>query len=473
MRWRAPSTGRRSMMNISTKQIGKESRAMFGLAVPVVMDQIGMMSMGFIDTIMVGRLGSDQLGAVGIGAALYFAFMVFAWGTIGAVAPIVAQAFGAGDREEIERTVGQGFWLALVLTAIGIAAMQGVGPVLRAIGEPEAIIPVAVRFVRAISFGMLASLSYGMLRSFTVGLGRTRITMLISFGAALVNVGLDYVLIYGKLGLPPLGAQGSGYATAIVQWSMFATMLFYVRRESELRRYKIFARRPDLSRIRMMVRLGAPIGAGNSLESGVFGLTSLLMGQIGTVALASHQIAINVASFTFMVPLGVSMAITTRVGQFVGRKDLQSAALAGWVGIGMAAIFMVGTALLFLTIPELILGIYTRETEVIAYASSLLVIAGAFQIFDGIQVAAQGALRGLKDTTIPMMTNLISYWLVGLPFGYLLAFIFQRGGEGLWWGLTSGLATAAIMHSIRFGKLIARSRAEEEVPLPLVEMEPT
>jgi MATE family multidrug resistance protein len=449
------------MMKISPQHIRKEARAMLALAIPVVTDQIGMMSIGFVDTIMVGRLGSDQLGAVGIGAALYFAFMVFAWGTVGAVTPIVAQAFGAGDRDEIEKTVGQGFWLVIGLTVLGQIFMQFTGPVLRAIGEPEEIIPIAERFVHAISFGMVASLAYGMLRCFTVGLGRTRITMVISIGAALLNIAVDYVLIYGKLGIPALGAQGSGFATAIVQWGMLAAMLLYVRREGELRRYRIFALRPSFESIRAMVKLGAPIGIGNSLEASVFGLTSLLMGQIGTVALASHQIALNVASFTFMVPLGVSMAITTRVGQFIGARDPDAASLAGRVGIGLAALFMIFTALVFITIPGAIIAIYTAEPEVILYASGLLMIAGAFQVFDGIQVSAQGALRGLKDTTVPMMTNLVSYWLVGLPFGYLLAFVFDRGGNGLWWGLTTGLAAAATMHSIRFARLIARSREPE------------
>lgn len=457
-------------MRYSMQEIGHEVRAMLRLAIPVVLDQLGMMSMGFVDTIMVGRLGPEALGAVGIGASIYFAFMVFAWGTVGAITPIVAHAFGAGDHEEIEHAVGQGFWVALGLTIIGIGLMQLAGPILRALGEPEAIIPTGVSFIQALSIGMIASLWYAVLRAFTVGLGRTRITMVISFGAAIVNIVADYVIIYGKLGLPALGPAGSGLATSVVQWTMLGAMLLYTLREGELRRYRIFrrARRRDMAMIARIVRLGAPIGGGNTLEGGVFGLTSLLMGQIGTIALAAHQIAINVASFTFMVPLGVSMAITTRVGQFLGARNLASATLAGWVGTLVAGLFMVVTAILFVTIPGPIIGIYSGNSDVIGYASGLLMIAGAFQIFDGVQVAAQGALRGLKDTTVPMMTNLVAYWLIGLPTGYLLAFTFGLGGQGLWWGLTMGLAAAALMHSIRFSKMIDRFRQEAAAPAGVI-----
>ncbi|MEO5931080.1 MAG: MATE family efflux transporter, partial [Candidatus Kapaibacterium sp.] len=206
----------------------------------------------------------------------------------------------------------------------------------------------------------------------------------------------------------------------------------------------------DLPRLGKMLRLGVPIGVGNGMEAGIFSLTSLMMGWISTLALASHQIAINIASVTFMVPLGISTAITTRVGQAMGAGRRADAALAGRVGIGLAALFMSFTAILFLTVPRLIIGIYTDDPAVIDYAMILLMIAGAFQIFDGIQVSAMGALRGLKDTAQPMVVNMVAYWLVGLPFGYLLGFKLGYGGAGLWWGLTTGLAVAAVMHALRF-----------------------
>lgn len=426
------------------------------LALPVVADQIGLMSMSFVDTIMVARLGSAELGAVGIGATVYFFFILFAFGVLASVTPTVAQAFGAGRHDEIETAVGQSFWLVLALTALGLAIAWNIGPVLRAFHEPPKLIALAETFVRPLSLGVLANLMYTALRGFVTGLGRTRVTMVISLCALVVNAVLDYALIYGNLGAPRLGVAGAGYATAIVQTCMFLMLAFIVLRAGEFRRYRfvrnIFPIRPAV--FLRLARLGLPIGAGNCLEGGIFGLTALLMGQIGQTELASHQIALNVASFTFMIPLGIGTAITTRVGQFIGLGNRAAARTAGWVGIGMAAATMCAAAALFLSIPGVIVGIYTDKTDVVAYATGLLMIAGAFQLFDGIQVATLGALRGLKDTSRPMFVNLFSYWCVGVPTGYALAFWCGLGGHGLWWGLVSGLAAASVLHTLRFRRLM-------------------
>jgi len=430
---------------------------MVALALPVVADQIGLMSMGFVDTIMVGKLGPEALGAVGIGASVYFFYMVFAYGVVSAVGPTVAQAFGAGDEGEIARSVGQAFWLALLLTAGGVLITWNVGDVLRLLGQPAELIPLAERYTRALSYGILGSLLFATLRAFLVGLGRTRVTMVVSICAGVINAGLDYVFIFGGAGMPALGVAGAGFATTTVQWCMFAVTLYYTLRARDLRPYR-FLRQilpPDPRHLLRLLRLGAPIGGGNSMEVGIFALTSLLMGQIGTIALASHQVAINVASITFMIPLGISTAITTRVGQAIGRNDRPGAELAGWIGIALAIAVMCVTAIIFLTLPRAIVTIYTGDADVLAYASTLLMIAGAFQIFDGAQVAALGALRGLKDTARPMLVNLLAYWGVGMPTGYSLAFLAGLEGPGLWWGLTSGLAVAAILHSIRFRRLSA------------------
>lgn len=437
------------------QRIPTEARRMFALALPVVADQIGMMSMSFVDTIMVGQLGPLSLGAVGIASSIYFSYMVFAYGTIAAVGPVVAQAFGAGNRDEIARTVGQGAWLTLGLTAAGLLIAWNLGPILGLLGQQQELIPLSESYARALGFGMLGTLLFAVLRAFLMGLGRTRVTMVVSICASLLNAGLNYVLIYGKLGMPALGVAGSGYATAIVQWFMFGATLYYVLTAAELRDYR-FLRRIlpfDARYLGHLLRLGAPIGAGNSMEVGLFSLTSLFMGHIGTIALASHQIALNVASLTFMIPLGISTAITTRVGQAIGRGEPRQAELAGWVGIAIAAACMSLTAVLFLTIPGPIIRIYTDDAQVLAYAASLLMIAGAFQIFDGIQVAAMGALRGLKDTARPMLVNLVAYWGVGVPTGYSLAFLAGFEGPGLWWGLTAGLAVASVLHSFRFRRL--------------------
>ncbi len=428
---------------------------MVALALPVVADQIGLMSMSFVDTIMVGGLGPTSLGAVGIGTAIYFFYMVFAYGVISALGPTVAQAFGAGSKEEVARNVGQGFWLTLILAAGGIFIAWNIGPILGLLQQQPELIPISERYTQALSLGIPGTLLFATLRAWLVGLGKTRVTMVVSLCAGVINACLNYILIFGKLGMPMLGVAGSGYATAITQWFMFAVTLYYVLSASELREYQFtrYILPLNTGYLGRLLRLGLPIGAGNSMEVGIFALTSLFMGRIGTIALASHQVAMNVASFTFMIPMGIATAISTRVGQAIGRRDTGAAELAGWVGIGMAAICMSCTAILFLTIPGTIISIYTNDLQVLAYAGSLLVIAGAFQIFDGIQVSAMGALRGLKDTTRPMLVNLVAYWGVGLPVGYSLAFLADLGGPGLWWGLTAGLAAAAILHSLRFRRL--------------------
>lgn len=432
---------------------------MTALAVPVIIDQIGMMSMGIVDTIMVGRLGPAPLGAVAVGAAVYFFVMVFSWGVLSSVGPTVAQAFGARKPDEISQAAGQGFWLALLMLALGLLVVGNVDVILRMTGQNESIVALSTSYVSTLAYGMIAALWYGVLRSFTVGIGRTRVTMVISLTAALLNILFDYAFIYGHLGFPALGVRGAGMATACVNWFMLAAGVIYVLTDRDLRLYR-FTRhilRPDFRRIWGLIRLGVPIGAANSMEHGIFGLTAILMGRLGEIPLASHQIALNVAAFTFMVPLGVSTATTTRVGQAIGAGNTHGARLAGWVGVILAGLFMVATAASFLLFPGAIIGIYTSDQSVLEYASGLLMIAGAFQIFDGIQVAAQGSLRGLKDTARPMVVNLISYWGVGLPVSTILCFELGFGGPGLWWGLTSGLAVASILHTRRFHKLTTTS----------------
>lgn len=444
----------------SLSSIRTEARAMVALAAPVVVAQLSQMGMGFIDTLMVAPLGNAQLGATGIGSAVYFFYIVFGFGVTAAVGPMVAHAFGAGDDEEIERNVGQGIWLAAGLSIVGVIICWNVGPILRALGQSPAVVPYAEAYVEALSWGMIANLWFTLFRSFCDGVGKTRVAMVISFLALFVNAACNYVLIYGKLGFPALGVAGAGYSTAIVRWAMLAMMLLYVFRSRDFRQYSLlrYTRRLDPYRLRELLKLGVPIGAGHSMENGVFGFTTMLMGQISTVALASHQVAINVAAFTFMVPLGVSIAIATRVGHAIGRGDPDAAELSGWTGIAIAGCFMCCTAITFQLLPEQIIGIYTDAPDVLAYATSLLMIAGVFQFSDGIQVAAMGALRGLKDTTRPMIVNLVAYWIIGLPVGWLLAFNAGYGGPGLWWGLTLGLTVAAALHSLRFRRMIGARR---------------
>jgi len=443
------------------ERIVSEARSLTVLALPVVIDQVGTMSMGVVDTLMVGKLGEQALSAVGMSTAVYFFFVVFAYGVITAVTPTVAQAYGRGDAHDIQRSTGQAFWIALLLCAVGTGVMFYIGPILHLLEQPADVIPLAERYTHALSLGMLPNLLYAVLRSYTTGLGRTRVSMVIALVASAVNVGTVYTLVYGAFGIEAMGVEGAGYATAIAQVLMCTLMVLVIRVDRELRSYGVWAGMWPIepARIIRLVRLGVPIGAGNSMEQGVFALTSLLMGQIGKLQQAAHQVAINVAAVTFMISLGISTATTTRVGQAIGRGDPRAATLGGWVGVGMAVCVTLCTAGIFILLPEPIIDLYVdNKPELFHYAVGLLMIAGAFQLADGMQVAAQGALRGLKDTVRPMIVNLVAYWVVGLPLGWLLAFRLDMGGHGLWWGLTIGLAVAATLHTLRFRSLTQRMR---------------
>lgn len=443
-------------ISFSSGEIRNETRGLISLALPAVLAQLSQMSMGFIDTFMVAKLGPEAIGAVGIGNVIYFFYMVFSFGTLAAVSPMVAQAYGAGDPEEIGRAVGQGMWLAVLMTSIGVVISWNAAPILELMGQKPHVAAIAGDYTRAMSYGLIANLWFSVLRAFCDAVSRTRVAMVISFLAVFVNIAADYTLIYGNFGFPEFGAAGAGYATAIVRWVMLGLMVLYLIRTPEFRRYPFFqaGRRPRWEYIRKILRLGLPIGTTHSMEHGFFGLASLLMGTISTVALAAHQVSIILAALAFMVPMGVSFAVTTRVGQAVGRKQPRQAALAGWVGIAVGALCMCCTATVFTLFPGELATIFTEDPEVVAYSAGLLVLAGVFQISDGIQVVSIGALRGLKDTTRPMVTNLIAYWLIGLPCGWFLAFEAGLEGRGLWWGLVIGLSVAAILHAFRFRKLV-------------------
>jgi len=297
------------------------------------------------------------------------------------------------------------------------------------------------------------------------------VTIITCLGVGL-NVGANYVLMFGAGGLPALGLEGTGWASTIVLWFLFAMLALLVVRMRPFARYCIFRglRTPDLAYFRALVRIGWPIGVSSGIEAGLFMLTALMVGVLGTTALAAHQIALQCAAFTFMVPLGVGIAGSVRVGQAVGRGRPDDARRAGYASMLLAGLFMTGAAIVFVAVPESIVRLYLdveapENADVAALAVTLLGIAALFQVFDGIQVAAMGALRGLKDTRGPMLIAFVTYWGIGLSTGYTLGISWQWGAEGLWWGLVVGLATAALMLSIRFRRrVVPRSTDEEAVP---------
>jgi MATE family multidrug resistance protein len=441
--------------------LGKEIRQTIELGAPIILTQLAQVSISFVDTIMVGRLGQQELAGIAVGGAIFFPLIIIILGILMGVSPMVSQAYGARDHHSAGRTVRQGLWLGTLLTIPSCLVMWNGGTLLGWAGQEEEIVLLAEEYLHAILWGVLPLFWFGVLRHFIEALSRPRVVMIITLGSVALNICANYVLMYGKLGFPALGLAGCGWASTLVLWTMFLVMATFIRSEPSLGLYGVFSHlsKPDWHYFSRLFRLGWPIGVMQGLEVGLFSATALLMGLFSTVVLAAHQMTLQCAAYAFMIPLGLSAAVSIRVGQAIGREDLQAARRAGYVGIGLGASFMMVSALCFWTFPRFFISLFLDvqspvNREVVLQATSLLSIAAVFQVFDGIQVTAAGALRGLRDTRAPMIVALIAYWVVGLSSGYLMGFQLNMAGVGLWWGLVLGLTVAAILLWWRFYRKI-------------------
>lgn len=441
-----------------------ELRAMVALAVPVVLVQLGLMSMGVVDTLMVGRVSARVLAAVALGNLYFINVSVFGTGTLMALDPIVAQAVGANDTEGVSRAMQRGLLLALGLSGLAAVLLAPAAPVLRVLRQPAEIIPDAAAYVCISIAGVIPFLMFVVLRQSLQAMHRVAPIVWTMIIANLTNAGFNWVFVYGHLGSPAMGVAGSAIATVISRWIMLALLIAGAWREL----------RPNLVPIRLgigqwaplgrMLRLGAAIGGQQALEIGAFGAIGLLMGVLGTIEMAAHQIAITLAAFTFMVPLGVGSAVAVRVGHAIGAGDeprARAAIRAGYLcGVG----FMMLAAVAFLTAPVLLARAFTGDSNVIALASILIPIAGVFQVFDGGQAVGAGVLRGAGDTTAPLVTMLAAYWLVGVPVSAYLGFRTELHAAGLWWGFVLSLAAVAIFLFLRirvvFGRGVRRVHVE-------------
>lgn len=449
----------------SQKVFTSELKATGILAVPFVLTQLAQMSMSFVDVIMIGRLGSEAMAASVLGSVVYFTLVLICMGVVMAVNPMVAQAIGAGNREEVGRSVRQGLWLATMLGVPLMIFLQPIEWMLKLVGQEAATAELAGSYVKAIRWGIIPNLWFTAMRGFCEGLGRPRPVLVVTLLAIVLNVFGNWVLMYGKLGFPAMGLEGCAWSSAIVYGGLLVMILIYIHRDRDFSSYRVFStiRKPDAEHFKTLFRLGWPIGIQFGMEAGLFLIGTLLVGLFGETALAAHQVALNASSVTFMVPLGIGMAATVRVGQLTGAAKHRGAARAGGIAIGVGAAFMCCTAMLFWFKPEWVVWLYTGQNtmetvgaEVVRMAAILLSVAGVFQIFDGLQATASGALRGLKDTKVPMFIGLISYWGVGLGSAFLLGFVLDWQAKGVWWGLTLGLGSAAILLSTRFYRLVQR-----------------
>jgi MATE family multidrug resistance protein len=414
------------------------------LALPVVVVQVGMMLIGVVDTMVVGRLSSEALAAVALGHVTIVAVSSFGIGMLLALDPLVAQAVGANDQVGIRRAVQRGMVLAFALMVPTALLLLPVETVLTLLRQPPETVPIAASYVRICIPGLLPFYAFFVLRQTLQAIGRLRPIVITIVVVNLFNLVADWALVFGAGPLPRLGPIGSAWATTAARTLLFVILLIAARAElAPLFKHLDHAviRAQPLWRT---VRLGAPIGFQLQLEMVAFAAIALLMGGLGTIQMAAHQVTINLASLTFMVPLGVSTASAIQVGRAIGEGDGLKARRAASSGLIIGAGFMSLMAALFIGAPRLLAGAYTSVEEVLTLAVALIPIAGCFQIVDGLQVVSAGILRGAGDTRAPLVVNIVGFWLVGLPTSLMLAFRLGFGPRGLWWGLVVGLFAVAV-----------------------------
>jgi MATE family multidrug resistance protein len=431
-----------------------EIRRTLQLALPVMIGQLAVFSMNFIDTVMSGRLPNREiaLAALGIGGAVWSSMLMFVLGTLMVVQPSVAQLDGAFKRREAATQTRQALWIAVAFSLPYFLICYFSEPLLTAFRIDPAIVPTAAAYLRAMSWGAPGLCLVFLLRFFSEGTGHTRPTMLYGVAGALLNIPLNYILMFGKLGLPAMGTVGCGYATSIVIWLQFLMLFFYIRSH---RHYEPFALMSHLEKPRWrdiweLLKVGVPIAVAIFVEGSLFVMAALLIGRLGPVPAAAHLIAINFAALVFMIPVGLSSAISIRVGNAVGRGDPAGARYAGLIGILIILAIQTMGAVGMLTFPEAIVRLYTDDPVIAPLAVSLLFYAAIFQYPDGLQIVAAGALRGFKDTRMPVVYMVISFWIVGLTLGYHLTFTREMGPAGMWIGMIAGLSVAAVLLLRRF-----------------------
>jgi MATE family multidrug resistance protein len=439
-------------MTVDRSPIAAEIRATLAVATPLAAANLAAQAMQLTNAVIVGHLGAVPLAAAGLGVVLYATLCMLCQGVLTAVAPLAAHAIGADDRATAGRVAGAGLVIAAAMAAPIIVILTAVPDLLRALGYDAGLAAEIERFLHAIRWGAPGFLGSAVLRFLLVASFRTRIVVAIPVIAVPINAVLSWGLVFGHLGLPALGSAGAGCANAAMHWMTLCGFAVYMaaasRHNSIMRVQRVFGEIPRI------LRLGLPIGASIGLEIGVFLTTGVFMGLFGADALSAHQLVFNIVGFLFMVPLGITQAATVRVAFQLGRGAPAAARRAGFVAVGLGALFMVASAILLLAAPRALIGAYLdladpRNQPVVAIAVRLFAIAALFQVFDGVQAIAAGALRGYRDTAVPMVIAAIGFWAIGFAGGWLLAFPLGVGPIGLWFGLALGLGVVATALTLR------------------------
>jgi multidrug resistance protein, MATE family len=433
-------------------------RPNFLLAYPVMLSMLGQVMTGVADSVMVGWTGAVPLAAASFANIFFSIPLFFGVGVSYAITPLVAQAEGSQDEKKIIGVLKNGSLINLMTGLILVSLIFSVEPFMHSMGQPDDVVTLAIPYLSIIAISIIPSMIFQTYRQFAEGLQRTRVAMIIVIGSNLLNILLNYVLIFGKYGFPEMGLNGAGWATLIARTVMALSMMLYVYFGRKFQPYQAGFSFGNYSRslIKKMLHIGIPSGSQFIFEAGAFGFSALMMGWIGTTALAAHQIAINLATISYMTTSGLGAAATIRVGNFWGQRDTKNLRASAFTMIGIAALLMTAWALLFILGRNFLPSLYIEDLAVIELTASLLIIAAFFQLSDGIQVVTAGALRGLQDVKIPSALTFVAYWILALPLGYWLAFPLQLGPYGIWIGLLIGLTLTASAMVVRFNRLSKR-----------------
>ena len=442
------------------RRLGSEVIATAVLAFPLVLGQLSSMMMNVIDTVLAGRHSALTQAAVAIGTAVWSIAILVVIGVLMAIPPSVAQLDGARRRAEIGPLFRQALWLALALGLLLWAFIANAAWLLELARVDPEVRPQALGFLAGVAPGAPALALFFAFRYLSEGVSLTKPTMVIGIAGLFLLAPLGYALMFGRLGAPELGAQGLGIATACTLWAQAIAYGLWLSRGAGYADLGLFARFewPRWAPIAELLRIGLPMGFSVFMEGSLFVATALIIGSLGTLQTAAHQVAINLASVAFMIPLGVAMATTVRVGNAMGRGDHAGVGWAGAAGYTITAATQLASALVLLFGASLIAGLWTRDAAVAALAAQLMVLAAAFQFSDGLQAASAGALRGLKDTRLPALITVTAYWGLGMPLGYWLGIVEGQGAHGMWYGLILGLSVAAVLLTARFLLLLRRLR---------------
>ncbi len=424
------------------------------LAIPISLGQLGHILMGVVDSVMVGKVGYASLAAASLVNGLFFLVLVIGIGLSFAATPLIAIANGENNKEECGKILNHSLVANLSFSGIIFIAIFSLSFVIPYMNQPKEVVEQAVPYLQILTLSIFPFIVFQCYRQFLEGLSLPNAPMIIALLANLLNVFLNWIFIYGNLGFDAMGLFGAGIATTITRYLMAAALMIFT-----LRYKKVFMYAPrlnfkpwDWNLIKKLFSIGIPSGFQYFLEIACFSFATIMVGWIGSKQQAAHQIALNLASVTYMIMLGISSAGTIRVGGAVGKKDNKEIRFAGFTALGMSALLMLSFAIIMLLFRETLPTFYNKNSEVVSYASSLLIIAGMFQVFDGLQATGVGVLRGLTDVKIPLYVSLLSYWVIAIPVAYMLGFVFNYGVYGIWIGLLLGLACVGITLFIRFNK---------------------